>query len=365
MRRKTVSSTSNGNGNDEGDQSEEQVFRLAARVGAFSKEGKGHSTEDRYFICDDLMSIQSKSKDETHGSENNAASSTSINETMPSALVAVYDGHGGPECAEFLANNLHLCLAENVRNNPSNVTKAIQSTFEAMENQFLSHAREKGIVSGSCAAIALINELEVTVAHCGDCRVVVQGDRGPIELTKDHRLARMAEKSRVLEAGGKIVGNRVMGMLIPTRSFGNVDVKTSSPGVVIAEPDILKYRLELGKDSHAYLIVASDGVWDVLENDKAMDIVVKQFKKTRDPQKAASALVIEAAKYGTDDVTAAVVVWSIVAENRSTTVSAIARSPSNGEVLNQQSASGDKILDHLVEEEVEETNDRDEKSSND
>lgn len=100
----------------------------------------------------------------------------------------------------------------------------------------------------------------VYLAHVGDARAVLSRRGVAIDLTRDHRAAsRPDEVARVMAAGGWVRGNRVMGVLGVTRSFGDAELKgseSSSAGggegassaagglaqpqqsIVVAEPDV-------------------------------------------------------------------------------------------------------------------------------
>lgn len=71
-----------------------------------------------------------------------------------------------------------------------------------------------------------------------------------------------------------------------TRSFG--DEVASRVGVT-CEPEILE--LDLGKDDK-YIVLASDGVWEFLQNDEVAAIV-RPFYETKNAEKAAEAVVRE------------------------------------------------------------------------
>lgn len=60
---------------------------------------------------------------------------------------------------------------------------------------------------------------------------------------------------------------RVCGVLAVTRAFGNNSIKAT----VNAEPEVSKHSIT---DDFEYIVIASDGVWDVLSNE---DVVRKLF----------------------------------------------------------------------------------------
>jgi len=108
-----------------------------------------------------------------------------------------------------------------------------------------------------------------------------------------------------VEAAGGLVVHRVdtwrvgRAALQCTRSIGDADVKAEG---VIAEPEVTECRL--GPEDE-FLVVASDGLWDVLE---PADVSALIRDTVKHPGMAAQRLVTEALTRGSaDNVSAAVV----------------------------------------------------------
>lgn len=115
------------------------------------------------------------------------------------------------------------------------------------------------------------------------------------------RATEPSEQSRILKAGGSISDGRVWGALIPSRTLGDFPWKDKGPGLS-AEPDI--FEMEITAEDK-YLILGSDGVFDVLSNKKIAQIVCKM---SANAQKVVNELIKELRKKpGTDDVTLLVV----------------------------------------------------------
>lgn len=67
--------------------------------------------------------------------------------------------------------------------------------------------------------------------------------------------------------GGKLVMNRVGGVLAVTRAFGDISLKTHG---LISKPDVKKIPLRL---HHRYVIIASDGLWDYVQLKNVQKII--------------------------------------------------------------------------------------------
>ena len=119
-------------------------------------------------------------------------------------------------------------------------------------------------------------------------------------MSTDHKPERIDERKRIEALGGKIIhfGTwRVQGILSISRSFGDRMLRP----FVIAEPDLVTRPLE---PQDEYLILASDGVWDVISSQEAVDIC-SQYKI---PMKIVQVIVDTATnRRSGDNITAMVV----------------------------------------------------------
>jgi serine/threonine protein phosphatase PrpC len=148
---------------------------------------------------------------------------------------------------------------------------------------------EKRIKNGATASVVYLrtvpsNDSKPTrqcfVANVGDSRVVLCREGKAIRLTIDHRPNDIDEIRRVKDAGGTIVNNRVNAILAITRAIGDVYLHP----MVTSDPYTTVVDLMYEKDQ--FLIVACDGVWDVVSDQDAIDHV----KDEPDPRIAAMKL---------------------------------------------------------------------------
>lgn len=210
------------------------------------------------------------------------------------AFFAVYDGHGGTQAADFLRQFLHSNIVNHVdfKENPE---KAIKEGFSLTEKQFTECVCEgnrsiHGV--GSTAVIALIatspSGTTLYVAHVGDSEAILCRKGKVMALTEPHQLKNTKERERVEQAGGVIYKDRlghpiwnpnVMSIAV-TRAFGDLYFKLpeyteGKQSGLIAEPEILKIPITTDDD---FLLLASDGFWDVVSKDSAVDFVMSQPK---------------------------------------------------------------------------------------
>ena len=123
---------------------------------------------------------------------------------------AIYDGHGGNKCVNFIQENLHNYLFQS-EFFPSNPLKSINDAFEKAELNYelisLDKQNKKLIdKSGSCAVSALIMGELCYITYLGDSRGLYSYDSGNqlFQITRDHKPNDIKEKTRIENAGGKI-----------------------------------------------------------------------------------------------------------------------------------------------------------------
>lgn len=197
----------------------------------------------------------------------------------------MYDGHGGARCSSYAAQNLHeLIMKHNYNEHPQ---LALQEGFKDLDHHWLEMANLNGWDDGTTAITVLIVNKILYVANVGDSRAVLCSAQGrAVDMSVDHKPAREDEKARIEKLGGRIIHYgtwRVQGVLAITRAFGDRRLKT----YVTAEPEIKSWPLGEGDD---FLILASDGVWDVLSSQAAVDIVRQAVAESAgDPNPAALA----------------------------------------------------------------------------
>lgn len=196
-------------------------------------------------------------------------SSASANgQTAKSGYFAIYDGHGGREAVDYIERNLHKQLARQLKTG-AQPAAALEAAF--LETDAAMQATRQYQDSGSTVASALIRpsvsragQRDLFVANVGDARAVVAvGASGAaplqaVRLSRDHTPNDPSEADRVRRAGGAVFRGRVDGQLAVSRAIGDHSLKRSG---VSAQPH--QQHLPLTKD-HKFMIVACDGLWDVM-----------------------------------------------------------------------------------------------------
>ncbi|CAI9779371.1 unnamed protein product [Fraxinus pennsylvanica] len=228
-------------------------------VGVFSLKGKKKFMEDAHKI----FSTSNKKK----------------------RFFGVYDGHGGTKAAEFVTDNLHLKILEMLENLPEDKAKeeAIKEGYLKTDEEFL----KQGLGSGACCVTAVIEGQEMVVSNLGDCKAVLSKGGIAEALTKDHRAGQENEQKRIEDKGGYVELHRgtwrVHGILSVSRSIGDAHLKDW----VLAEPDTKVISLTPEME---YLVLASDGLWDEVGNQEAIDIVTRSCSIEKKQQSMGASL---------------------------------------------------------------------------
>ncbi|GAV73739.1 PP2C domain-containing protein [Cephalotus follicularis] len=221
--------------------------------------------------------------------------------TSPSATyVGVYDGHGGPEASRFVNNHLFPFLHKFSSEQGGLSVDVIKKAFSATEEEFIRLVKRSLTVRpqiasvGSCCLVGAISDDKLYVANLGDSRAVlgrrVSPDKSSVvaeRLSTDHNVA-VEEVRKEVEAlhpdDSHIVVYtrgvwRIKGIIQVSRSIGDAYLKKPEFNrvllkrpVMTAEPSVLIRKL---RPDDLFLIFASDGLWEQLSDEAAVDIVLK------------------------------------------------------------------------------------------
>ena len=166
-----------------------------------------------------------------------------------------------------------------------------------MQNDLNSCDIDVRCSGATCVMVTLSGRL-LAVSNCGDSRAVLgrrmpNGTYGAIPLSNDHKPDKPEERKRILSCGGHLGCRQVMVSqggrgpvsvpvgptrvwyqyrgdtlgLAMSRSLGDAVVHRSG---VSAEPEIIEHTVD---EFDEFLIIATDGVWDVVDNAQAVQMI--------------------------------------------------------------------------------------------
>lgn len=302
---------------------ETSAGRLLVSAGAATWQGNKDVQEDRYMIDMELTSP----------------------EGQKILGFCVLDGHSGSLCVDaltdWLPKNLQKCLSAKESLTEDSLRQTVTEAILQTDEEFLVKAREREVLDGSTMLFALIyheqgrsgqQQCKLLLANLGDSRAVLcraqKGRLSAVRLTDDHKPGRADERRRIEEKGGVVDhqgvwrvftpgpanfgGRSVMWGLAVSRAFGDLLMKEpqrygcqgATGELVSAMPEIHTYDLHPTEDR--FLILACDGIWDVLGDEDAVAVCTEH----RTADLAAHALIRRAFEVGSDDnLTALVVAW--------------------------------------------------------
>lgn len=242
-------------------------------------------------------------------------------------LFGVFDGHGGARAAEYVKQNLFSNLIKHP-NFISDTKSAIADAYSHTDSEFLKSENSQNKDAGSTASTAILVGDRLLVANVGDSRAVICRGGHAIAVSRDHKPDQKDERQRIEEAGGFVMWAgtwRVGGVLAVSRAFGDRLLKQ----YVVADPEIKEERVD---SSLEFLILASDGLWDVVTNEEAVSMV----KPIKEPEEGAKRLMQEAYERGSSDNITIVIVRFLANDLSSSSSSSSSRDASSTAAVSGQ-----------------------------
>eukprot|EP00128_Syssomonas_multiformis_P018928 Colp12_sorted_trinity150504_noHs@35541 len=207
-------------------------------------------------------------------------------------LFGVFDGHGGASVALYAGEKIGDKLFSDAHYQKGEYEAALKSTFLGIDSDILNDAtfREP---SGATAVVALVKDGKIYCANAGDSRCVVSCDGLAVPLSYDHKPMNESEYKRIFAAGGFVDFGRVNGNLALSRAIGDFEFKNNSKlkaeeQIVTANPDIIVKKIT---NEEEFIILACDGIWDVMSNQDAVSFVRKRISQQVELEKIAEELM--------------------------------------------------------------------------
>ena len=246
---------------------------------------------------------------------------------------AIFDGHCGITCSEYLMKNLHNFIFNN-QFFPNNPVKALEYAFDKAEEEFYMIYEKSD--SGSCAIVCLLIDDVIYVANLGDSRLIISNNNGKNYriLTNDHNLYNENERKRIEMNGSKIYQEKIQlnqyitnknnnnniflvgpyrinpGGLSITRSIGDFSSKILSyggmPNTIIPKPEIISYKITSDTD---FIFLASDGIFNVMKNIEIIHLISEIKDNKNDYLKSADLIIKNALKRNSTDNLSCIVIF--------------------------------------------------------
>ena len=192
----------------------------------------------------------------------------------PTSYFAIFDGHSGDQPARYCKENLHKILLKNLNLTKFNYDKSLHNSFQEIDNEISK--KNFPNESGTTATVILIyqkynntlkkNEKYITCANVGDSKCYLVKQNSLIKISKDHNCNDKNEVDRIKKNGGMVFSGRVFGSLMLTRSIGDREMKNYG---VCSIPSINTFKINYDE---VFIIIASDGVWDVVNEESLLNV---------------------------------------------------------------------------------------------
>ncbi|XP_034928813.1 probable protein phosphatase 2C 38 isoform X2 [Populus alba] len=232
---------------------------------------------------------------------------SSVDPGPQGTFVGVYDGHGGPEAARFVNERLFENIKKFTSENNGMSADVINKAFLATEDEFLSLVKNQWLHKpqiasvGACCLVGVVCSGVLYIANAGDSRAVLgRLERAikeikAVQLSYEHNasIESVREELHSLHPDDPhivVLKNkvwRVKGLIQISRSIGDAYLKRAeynrepllakfrlpepfNKPILKAEPTILVQKLY---PEDQFLIFASDGLWEHLSNQEAVDFV--------------------------------------------------------------------------------------------
>ena len=150
----------------------------------------------------------------------------------------------------------------------------------------------------------------LNILNVGDSRAIICSGKIAKQITVDHKPLDPIEKQRIIKQGGKIYKDGLewrVGQLSLTRAFGDITSQYTKP-----IPDVFTHKIT---KNDKFLILACDGLWDVIENQVVVNFVLHHCydsetgKRINENMNIADLLTRYAIKLGSSDNITVIVIF--------------------------------------------------------
>ena len=249
------------------------------------------------------------------------------------ALFGVFDGHGNGFVSKFVAANLLNCFLKQNETSPhaslEDLEKGLTKACLDLDQLLKVEPENFGKAAGSTGVIALITPSHIIIANIGDSRSILvqhvartclgeeEGVAAAIQdpklspvavaMSQDHTPNIPAERQRIEAAGHEVEsvtytpqeggedktiykvkgkGLSAKNKLGMSRAFGDFDYKSNkdlppTSQAIIAVPEVKSLERSLNDE---FIVLACDGVWDVMTNQECAAFVSEQCTKDSEPE---------------------------------------------------------------------------------
>lgn len=210
------------------------------------------------------------------------------------------------------------------------VPDAMKKAFQQADQAFLLSGvldkvnKLQDVFSGACMLTSYILENWIFVANAGDCKAVLGKKVGDgyiaIPLSNMHTARTEAEliMNQHPNEPDAIFQGRIKGFLEPSRGLGDALFKDKyfnkcllpeaqvpepfSPPYTTSMPEVMTYQVDCKEEKDCFLILATDGLWDMMTDQQAVDVVADAIKNNENASTSLLKKSLEATNFEGADV---------------------------------------------------------------
>ena len=225
----------------------------------FSELGDRTNQEDKFVVCDDLR----------------------VFDDIIIPYFAVYDGHGGPSCSEFIKKNLHNeihyylkeLVNEKSQNFLSDFINALQKIIILVDiNYFDSELNFSAHHGSTCVFVFFIGTYALCCNLGDSVAILLRKNDKRVYLSRDFNPKREVERQRIELKKGYITNDgRLLGNISVSRAFGDWKFKDKlKQGLLKNTKEFDEYLItnraefrliELNPNIDNYIMLCSDGLF--------------------------------------------------------------------------------------------------------
>lgn len=229
---------------------------------------------------------------------------------------AVFDGHAGYKASTICSRRCFQDIVLDECWKQRRIEDAVRNGMLRCDEEIIAQANREQWKDGSTGCVALLVDDYLYIGNLGDSEIVLGKRRAPrqppllvvhgsqehllhadntrqqrerpewvdaalppdlpghhaILLTEAHSPEVPEERKRIESAGGVVIKNRLFSDLAVSRAFGDAQYKKpwAEANYISSEPFINRVPLDMTDE---FIIIASDGLWDVFKYQEAVDFV--------------------------------------------------------------------------------------------
>jgi serine/threonine protein phosphatase PrpC len=190
----------------------------------------------------------------------------------PINIYGIYDGHGGNHVSTILSNMIPNIFMDQRLKYPLRKSQ-VNKICDNIQKILIEHYSAKSKECGSTCLLVIKFDFEdkkyLNIVNVGDSRAIICSGTHAYALSIDHKPLNPVEKNRIMKQGGNIYYDGLewrVDTLSVSRAFGDYSSKYTQP-----IPDLFLHKIT---KNDKFIILACDGLWDVVDNQTAVNMVL-------------------------------------------------------------------------------------------